>query len=222
MCDRGLHPWWRRLVRREGASGRGAKRIAAASWPSAVVIGLLLVVGQIVAPAVTQAAGKKALVVGNSAYAHIGRLPNPAHDAADMEAALERLGFDVTLAADVDLAELNETLRSFARLSSGADVALVFYAGHGMEMDGVNYLLPIDARLERDTDVIYETVPLDRVLQATEGAALRIVHSRWLSQQSAGGGVATDERDAEHQSRCFRRAGRRSARRRDARGLRGG
>ena len=175
MCDRGRCPWWRRLVRRQGASRRGAARTAATYRRLATVVGLLLAFGQIVAPAVTQAADKKALVVGNSAYAHIGRLPNPAHDAADMRAALQRLGFDVTLAADVDLVGLNEALRGFARLSSGADVALVFYAGHGMEMDGVNYLLPVDARLERDTDVVYETVPLDRVLQATEGAALRVV-----------------------------------------------
>ena len=57
----------------------------------------------------------------------------------------------------------------------GADVALVFYAGHGLEMDGVNYLVPVDARLERDTDVRFETVALDDVLAATAGASLRMV-----------------------------------------------
>ena len=136
---------------------------------------LLLVPGQVAVPIAVSAPEKIALVIGNSAYAHIGRLPNPASDAADMEAALGRLGFEVASATDVDLAGLNEALRAFARRSAGVDVALVFYAGHGMEMDGVNYLLPVDARLERDTDVAYETVPLERVLRATEGAALRVV-----------------------------------------------
>ena len=127
------------------------------------------------AASVALAAGRVALVVGNSEYAHIGRLPNPGNDAADMAAALRRLGFEVTTALDVDRGELNDAMRAFTRRSVGADVALVFYAGHGMEMDGVNYLLPVDARLERDTDVRYETVTLDDVLAATTGASLRLV-----------------------------------------------
>ena len=99
------------------------------------------------------AAGRVALVVGNGTYAAIGALPNPGNDAADMAAALGRLGFDVTTVRDADLAGMNESLRMFARASAGADVAVVFYAGHGLEVDGVNYLVPVDARLERDTDV---------------------------------------------------------------------
>ena len=121
------------------------------------------------------AAGRVALVVGNSTYEHIGRLPNPANDAADVGAALRRLGFEVTEARDAGREALTDALRSFTRQSAGADVALVFYAGHGMEMDGVNYLLPVDARLERDTDVRYETVTLDDVLASTSGAGLRLV-----------------------------------------------
>ena len=121
------------------------------------------------------AAGRVALVVGNGTYAAIGALPNPGNDAADMASALGRLGFDVTTVRDADLAGMNESLRLFARASAGADVAVVFYAGHGLEVDGVNYLVPVDARLERDTDVSYEALALDRVLQATSGAALRVV-----------------------------------------------
>ena len=124
---------------------------------------------------VAQAVGRVALVVGNSAYEHIGRLPNPTNDAADVGAALRRLGFDVTITRDAGLSALTGALRAFTRDSEGADVALVFYAGHGMEMDGVNYLLPVDARLERDTDVRYETVTLDDVLASTSGAGLRLV-----------------------------------------------
>ena len=136
---------------------------------------LVLVLGLALAPSAASAAGRVALVVGNSAYAEIGTLPNPGNDAADMAAALGRLGFDVTTVRDADRAGLNEALRLFARDSAGADVSLVFYAGHGLEMDGVNYLVPVDARLERDTDVEYEALPLDRVLRATTGAGLRVV-----------------------------------------------
>ena len=116
-----------------------------------------------------------ALVVGNSTYAHIGRLPNPENDAVDMAAALRRIGFEVTTELDADRGELTEALRAFTRRSAGADVSLVFYAGHGLEMDGVNYLVPVDARLERDVDVRYETVTLDDLLVSTVGARLRLV-----------------------------------------------
>ena len=75
--------------------------------------------------AVVLADGRVALVVGNSTYAHIGRLPNPDNDAADMSAALRRLGFEVTTEFDTDRVELTEALRAFTRRSAGADVSLV-------------------------------------------------------------------------------------------------
>ena len=141
----------------------------------AVLAGVLAALLSLAAPLTALAAGRVALVVGNSDYEHIGRLPNPANDAADMGAALRRLGFEVTITRDAGRTALTDALRAFTRRSGGADVALVFYAGHGMEMDGVNYLLPVDARLERDTDVRYETVTLDDVLASTSGAGLRLV-----------------------------------------------
>ena len=97
------------------------------------------------------------------------------NDAADMSSALRRLGFEVTTEFDADRVKLTEALRGFTRRSAGADVALVFYAGHGIEMDGVNYLVPVDARLERDVDVRFETVTLDDLLVSTAGASLRLV-----------------------------------------------
>ena len=139
------------------------------------IVVLLVAFHQMLAPGVAPAADRIALVIGNSVYKHVSALPNPGNDAADLGASLRRLGFDVTAVPDAGLAELNGALRQFARRSSGVEVALVFYAGHGMEMDGVNYLVPVDARLERDTDVKFDTVPLDRVLEATRGAALRVV-----------------------------------------------
>ena len=137
--------------------------------------GLLAGLWVTVVSPVALAAGRVALVVGNSAYTAIGALPNPGNDASDMATALGRLGFEVTSVRDADRAAMNEALRLFARESARADVAVVFYAGHGLEVDGVNYLVPVDAQLERDTDVEYEALPLDRVLRATSGAALRVV-----------------------------------------------
>ena len=144
--------------------------------PASVATAVLLWgMGAGVVPSVASAAGRVALVVGNGAYAEIGTLPNPGNDAADVAAALGRLGFEVETVRDADRAGMNAALRGFTRRSVGADVALVFYAGHGLEMDGVNYLVPVDARLERDTDVRFEAVALDDVLASVEGAALRVV-----------------------------------------------
>ena len=139
------------------------------------LVGTVLALLVLATPAVVLADGRVALVVGNSTYAHIGRLPNPDNDAADISSALRRLGFEVTTELDADRVELTEALRAFTRRSAGADVALVFYAGHGIEMDGVNYLVPVDARLERDVDVRFETVTVDDLLVSTSGAALRLV-----------------------------------------------
>ena len=143
--------------------------------PARVLATAVLALVLLASASVALASGRVALVVGNSTYAHLGRLPNPENDAADTAAALRRLGFEVTTAQDADRTSLNEALRVFTRESVGADIALIFYAGHGLEMDGVNYLVPVDARLERDTDVRFETVALDDVLAATAGASLRMV-----------------------------------------------
>ena len=149
----------------------GARSFRQSKWPAAWV----LVLGMIIAPATASGDGRVALVVGNGAYAHVGHLPNARNDASDVAQALRRLGFDVTAAADANHVDFNRALRDFSRQSAGADVSLVFYAGHGMEMDGVNFLLPVDARMERDTEVRYETVTLDDVLASTMGAGLRMV-----------------------------------------------
>ena len=119
--------------------------------------------------------GRVALVIGNSAYTHAGPLRNPENDAADMAGALRRLGFEVTTVLNAGREDLTQALRMFTRGSVGADISLVFYAGHGLEVDRVNYLLPVDARLELDADVRFEAVALEDVLAATMGAALRLV-----------------------------------------------
>ena len=181
---RSLLPTVERLQRRHrkwlGGDSLGAatlnvpQRWIDAQFVVPVVLAALLVLAPVaVLPA--SAEGRIALVIGNSRYAAFGELTNPRNDAADVGAAFGRLGFDVTTVLDGTRVQMHEALQTLARRSLGADVAVVFYAGHGMEMDGVNYLIPVDARLERDTDVEYETVHLDPVLRATEGAALRLV-----------------------------------------------
>jgi uncharacterized caspase-like protein len=118
-----------------------------------------------------------ALVLGNSAYQNVARLANPVNDGAMIAATLKNAGFDVVEERhDLPAAETRRTLRDFADRARDADIAVVYYAGHGIEVDGTNYLIPVDAKLERDTDVYDEAFSLDRVLLAIEPAKqLRLV-----------------------------------------------
>ncbi|HET9817096.1 MAG TPA: caspase family protein, partial [Xanthobacteraceae bacterium] len=104
-------------------------------------------------------------------------LTNPANDGNTMAATLKGAGFDVVdNRHDLSAAEIRRALRDFADRAQNADIAVVYYAGHGIEVDGGNYLIPIDAKLERDTDVYDEALSLDRVLLAVEPAKkLRLV-----------------------------------------------
>ncbi|MCG6857591.1 MAG: caspase family protein [Salaquimonas sp.] len=105
-----------------------------------------------------------ALVMGNSAYENTAELPNPRNDAAAMAAKLTSLGFEVTTALDGTKAAMEGAVRDFVRAMDGADVALLFYAGHGMQVNGINYLIPVDAKLEDSTALDFETISLDTVL----------------------------------------------------------
>jgi hypothetical protein len=118
-----------------------------------------------------------ALVIGNSNYRHAGRLTNPVNDASAVAALLKTAGFVVVeLRNDVDIAQMRRAISDFADTVRDSDVAIVYYAGHGMEVDGVNYLIPVDATLARDFDVEDETISLDRVLKAIDSARrLRLV-----------------------------------------------
>jgi Caspase domain len=125
----------------------------------------------------TLADKRVALVVGNSAYQKVGRLPNPAHDAGAIGALFKVMAFDVVEAKfDFGIADLRRALRDFTDQVHDADIAVVYYAGHGMEVNGVNYLIPVDAKLERDIDIEDEAISLDRVLRTIEEAKrLRLV-----------------------------------------------
>ena len=118
-----------------------------------------------------------ALVIGNSAYENVARLGNPANDATAMAETLKEAGFDVVDSRrNLKIADMRRAFRDFSEKSRDADVAVVYYAGHGIEVDGTNYIIPVDAALERDLDVYDEAFPLDRILVTIEPAKqLRLV-----------------------------------------------
>jgi uncharacterized caspase-like protein len=124
-----------------------------------------------------QAERRVALVIGNSAYKSVPRLANPVNDATLVGGMFKKAGFDVVdTKLDLSAVEMRRALREFAGRTRDAEVAVVYYAGHGIELDGNNYLIPIDATLETDGDVLDETVALDRALFAIESAKqLRLV-----------------------------------------------
>jgi uncharacterized caspase-like protein len=152
-----------------------------------------------------------AMVIGNSAYKSVSPLRNPANDAAAIAAMFKKAGFDfVDTKLNVSANEMRRALREFGSKTSDADVAVIYYAGHGIELDGNNYLIPVDAVLERDTDVFDEALGLDRVLVAIEPAKqLRLVildacrdnpfsrtMKRTIGSRSVGRGLAKVEPSA--------------------------
>ena len=112
-----------------------------------------------------------ALVVGNAAYRYTPALTNPRNDASDMGAALKKLGFLVIEAFDLDKAAFDKTIRQFAAALEGADAGVLFYAGHGLQVSGLNYLVPVDAQLTSPAALEFEMVRLDVVQQMMESEA---------------------------------------------------
>jgi uncharacterized caspase-like protein len=128
---------------------------AASAWPPA-------------ATAEKRAEKRLALVIGNAAYVHSTPLLNPANDATDMANALQASGFEVILGIDLDKRGFEGKVREFARALGAADVGLLFYAGHALQVGRTNYLLPVDAKLESDRDLEFESVRLELILAQME------------------------------------------------------
>jgi uncharacterized caspase-like protein len=123
-------------------------------------------------------AGKRvALVIGNSNYQNVPALTNPANDAAAITEMFKKAAFDVVDSRrDLKAQEMRRALRDFGDKARGADIAVIYFAGHGLEVDGSNYIVPVDAVLERDADVEDEAISLNRILLAAEPAThLRLV-----------------------------------------------
>ncbi|WP_377292897.1 caspase family protein [Rhizobium sp. SG2393] len=136
----------------------------------------LLVLLCLAVPHAALAEGRVALVIGNAAYRNATPLRNTIADSEAVAAALTRLGFAVTLRTDLGKAALETALADFADHATGAEQAVLFYAGHGMELDGENYLIPTDARLTTDRRIGFETVGLTDILASiTDVKGLRLV-----------------------------------------------
>lgn len=134
------------------------------------------VAAPVVAPSAVAATSARqgrriALVIGNSTYRSVGVLRNPQHDAAAVATSLRNIGFEnVTIVIDATRQKLIDTLRTFAADARNCDWAVVYYAGHGVELNGVDYLVPVDARIVAEGDVPSQTVPLTEMIAAVEGA----------------------------------------------------
>ncbi|MCW2155456.1 UNVERIFIED_ORG: putative caspase-like protein [Bradyrhizobium japonicum] len=140
-----------------------------------LVLGVLAYFAFCCSPALAEK--RVALVIGNSAYKNTLRLTNPVNDAALIGDMFKKAGFDaVDVKTDLNASEMRRALREFAGRVRDADMAVIYYAGHGIELDGTNYLIPTDAALETDADVYDEALPIDRVLVSIEPAKqLRLV-----------------------------------------------
>ncbi|MGY3103864.1 putative caspase-like protein [Bradyrhizobium sp. LM6.9] len=136
---------------------------------------LILAIGLACGPA--HADRRVALVIGNSAYKSAPKLGNPVNDATLVGGMFKKAGFDsVDVRLDLSASEMRRMLREFAGRTRDADVAVIYYAGHGIELEGTNYLIPTDATLETDGDVLDETIPVERALFAVEPAKqLRLI-----------------------------------------------
>ena len=127
------------------------------------------------APPENYAADKKrmALVIGNADYVSGGSLDNPANDARSMESALKNLGFEVVKYENADQRNMRRAIDLFGAKLKGYDTALFFYAGHGVQVKGSNYLIPVNANLKSENDVEYDCVDAGRVLAKMEDAGTR-------------------------------------------------
>ena len=153
-------------------------RIIGRAIPIGSVVSALAVALILISFGGAAAAKRVALVMGNADYDHVSNLPNPANDAKDIAAALRRIGFEVTERKNLDFRGMRLALRDFSDAVADADaeIALVYFAGHGIEIDNTNYLIPVNAALRSDKDVELEAIRLDTLVKtvgSTDG--LRVI-----------------------------------------------
>ena len=160
-----LDPWDRaRALQAIGTDGEsGMNRLLAA----AVACGFFLTP---LCSDLAFADGRVALVIGNSAYQNAPALRNPKRDAQAIAASLKKGGYTVVSANDVGNLQFKRTVRQFEDAAANAEIAVVFYAGHGIEIGGINYMIPVDAKLASDRDAEDEAISLDRIVGSVEGA----------------------------------------------------
>ena len=159
-------------------------------WRWAAALFATIVLSFAILPA--RAESRFALVIGNGAYKNVPALSNPPNDAEDVAATLKSLGFKVTLKLDLDLAAMQRAIDEFALRSVDADVSLFYYAGHGLQLAGRNYLVPVGAELRKLDDLATRMVALDPVLaELGKGRGLHLVFlDACRNNPFAGAGVA--------------------------------
>lgn len=176
-----------------------------------LVARIFLFLAMVLALPTSAFAKRVALVIANGTYTNATSLKNPPSDARLIAASLKRAGFDsVDVKLDLGKNALETALQSFGDRAQGADVALIYYAGHGIEAGGQNYLIPVDAKLARDRDLEIEATRLDTLLLMGEGARMRIVvldacrnnpfiasMQRTLRNRAVGRGLAAVEPEGE-------------------------
>jgi Caspase domain len=149
--------------------------MAKAKWILAPIIALLTCLSlPVIAPALDSRglavkSERLALVIGNSAYP-TAPLKNPVNDAEDLAGVLSAMGFKVSLKKNVDKRTMEESIRNFGRQLKGGGVGLFYFAGHGMQVEGQNYLIPVNAKIESESDIKYEAVDAGLVLGKMEDA----------------------------------------------------
>ncbi|GAB4522062.1 MAG: caspase family protein [Roseibium sp.] len=126
---------------------------------------LIAVLAIVLAGTAPALAKRVALVIGNGAYEHTVPLPNPANDAQEMAAKLRSLGFDVVAGQDQSYSDMRRSVMDFAKKAYGAEIAILFYAGHGLQVGGQNHLVPIDATIEDETSLDFETITVDFIMR---------------------------------------------------------
>ena len=149
---------------------------------------ILLLTLLIIAMLTLPAQEKVALVIGNSAYEHVASLKNPLNDAQDIGATLENLGFSVTRALDASRGEIQQAVDRFQEASSrrGTKVALFYYSGHGVEYEGSNYIIPVNAEIRNEYELVDQAFSADRIVKAMDRnrAAFNLVITGCLPGQS--------------------------------------
>ena len=109
-----------------------------------------------------------ALVIGNGAYSDAAKLPNPANDARAMSEALKRLGFEVRLVMDATQADLLSAIDDYSKLLPGTSASVLFYAGHGIQLEGQNYLLPVDIKVLNERSIRYGAIDVSEIVAEME------------------------------------------------------
>src|SRR5258708_6941587 len=145
----------------------------------ALFLRLALVVGLVVLSGASSALAEArlALVIGNSSYRSVTPLPNPVNDAKAVSDQLKAMGFDVSAASDLSQADMRRAIRDFAAkiAEKGPEtVALVFYAGHGVQVEGENFLVPVDARIQREADIPIEALRLAALMNSLSAVPTKV------------------------------------------------